>query len=226
MKNKVIIIIPNYKEVLSEDEKLSLDTLIKVNQQMRLPIVEVTPLSMGQREGRLCFDNRYFQSIHTYSELLLTRKFWESFSEYEYILIYQLDCLIFKPNIIDWCNRGFDMIGAPWSEGYREDGDKLWAVGNGGFSLRRVSKILDFFRILGNPEVIQFQGHEDAFFSHVIPQQFPFLNFKVAPVEEAKYFSWETNIELMKKECQGKTPTGCHAFAKRDGKFFRSLLSD
>jgi hypothetical protein len=220
---KCVIVVPFYRETLTESEQLSLNTLLKVNEQMGLDILYVCPHRLA-KEGDIGFDDSYFTSLNTYSELLLSYKFWKTFENYEYILIYQLDCLIFHPNILDWCNRGWDYIGAPWSEGYREDGDKLWAVGNGGFSLRRVSKVLDVFRVLGCVEKIGFQGHEDTFWSQIAPQHFPFLSYKVASLDEAKYFSWETNISLMKRECKGKIPTGCHAYEKREPKFFKELL--
>jgi hypothetical protein len=56
------------------------------------------------------------------------------------MLIYQLDAWVFKDDLMKWCNKGYDYIGAPWFEdfGSYEKGKKLWRVGNGGFSLRKI----------------------------------------------------------------------------------------
>jgi hypothetical protein len=68
-----------------------------------------------------------------YSNLLLTKCFWENFIG-EKILLYQEDSCMFKSNIdyfISW-----DYIGAPWPKEYKIN---LHSVGNGGFSLRSKS---------------------------------------------------------------------------------------
>jgi len=46
-----------------------------------------------------------------------------------------------------WCNRGYDYIGAPWFDDNlsHEEGANLWAVGNGGFSLRKISAFRNLF---------------------------------------------------------------------------------
>lgn len=56
------------------------------------------------------------------------------------MLIYQLDAWVFRDELLDWCNKGYDYIGAPFYKnwGSHDNGDELWSVGNGGFSLRRI----------------------------------------------------------------------------------------
>lgn len=70
--------------------------------------------------------------------------FYKSFKDYDYMLIYQLDAWVFKDELMEWCNKGYDYIGAPWFEdfGSHETGKKLWAVGNGGFSLRKIKTFI------------------------------------------------------------------------------------
>jgi uncharacterized protein DUF5672 len=81
-----------------------------------------------------------------YNKMLLTRQFYEWFSDYEFILVYQLDCLVFSSEILSWCDREWDYIGAPWFHAYGEDPDGgFLGVGNGGFSLRKVQSHLDVF---------------------------------------------------------------------------------
>ena len=59
-------------------------------------------------------DEKYFISKESYSRLLVSKSFYEAFSEYEYILIYQPDCLVFSDQLLEWCKKGNDYIGAPW----------------------------------------------------------------------------------------------------------------
>lgn len=92
------------------------------------------------------FDKSFFANRNSYNKLLLGKEFYESFSKYKYILIYQLDALVLSNQLIDWCNRGFDYIAAPWFDtriGHltNRKGSPV-SGGNGGFSLRNVQKSL------------------------------------------------------------------------------------
>jgi hypothetical protein len=99
---------------------------------------------------------------------MLSDTFYKQFLAYKYILIYQLDAFAFKDDLSYWCKQGYDYIGAPWIIQYKypdfvkalkskiqhklhtrfnvqKDGlpspmQFERKVGNGGFSLRRVSK--------------------------------------------------------------------------------------
>ncbi len=88
------------------------------------------------------FDDHFFDSIHSYSKLLLSPKFYEAFRDYKYILIYQLDCLVFSDELIKWCEAGFDYIGAPWFKSRIDPSKGFSRVGNGGLSLRKVEPFL------------------------------------------------------------------------------------
>lgn len=224
MKQKLCIVIPQHKEELSDDEKFSLESLIE--HKGDVPIIKVKPQSLQKGSDRtIFFEDSYFESIYSYSKLLISKKFWESFTDFEYILIYQLDCLIFKPNLLAWCDRGWDYIGAPWVTGYADEGESFMGVGNGGFSLRNVQKSIDVFNTLGVSEVpIDSKAHEDVFWCQWVPQSLPFLNFKIAPIDEAKYFAVETGIELNKKLLKDEIPTGAHAWTKRNPDYLRSLV--
>jgi hypothetical protein len=88
------------------------------------------------------FPSRYFGSVQAHNRLLLSERFYQSFSDYEFILIHHLDALVFSDALEDWCDRGFDLIAPPWIPGP----DFPWleepGVGNGGLSLRRVDAFL------------------------------------------------------------------------------------
>jgi len=79
---------------------------------------------------------------------MLNADFYEQHTTWSHMLIFQLDCLLFKDELLHWCNSPWDYIGAPWFRGFLEKNRNagLWAVGNGGFSLRKVSSFLKVLR--------------------------------------------------------------------------------
>jgi hypothetical protein len=89
------------------------------------------------------FPDRWLESRRAYSALLLSRDFYRSFADYEYILVYQLDCLVFSAELAEWCAKGYDYIGA-----VHVIGDNPPCAGQGGFSLRRVA---GFLEVLSSP---------------------------------------------------------------------------
>jgi hypothetical protein len=93
------------------------------------------------------FDNKYFGSVEAHKRLLFSPHFYGTFSEYRYILIYHLDALVFSDQLTEWCERGFDYIGAPWVKHESAPyAGKPWhegKVGNGGFSLRKIESFLN-----------------------------------------------------------------------------------
>lgn len=104
---------------------------------------------LGKEIHVVFFDKRFFSGTTTYNELLMSENFYQSFSDYEYILIYHLDAWVFSDDLLYWCRKGYDYIGAPWFQ-WSED-NKDWSkvfsgeIGNGGFSLRKVSYFLETF---------------------------------------------------------------------------------
>ena len=55
-----------------------------------------------------------------YNRLMMSEQFYRAFEGYEYILIYQLDCLVFSNALEEWCRKGYDYIGAPWFERWHQ----------------------------------------------------------------------------------------------------------
>lgn len=90
------------------------------------------------------FAAHYFASVAGYNRLMLSPAFYEQFAHYEYILIHQVDALVWRDELADWCSRGYDYVGAPIH--FRQpDGSmspEVWGVGNGGLSLRRTEYCL------------------------------------------------------------------------------------
>ncbi len=90
------------------------------------------------------FINPKWQSaIHNYNKLKTSRFFYNLFSDYDFLLTYELDAFVFRDDIAWWCDKGYDYIGAPWFEGfyYPKEDAPLISVGNSGFSLRKIKPI-------------------------------------------------------------------------------------
>jgi hypothetical protein len=140
----VAIVIPMYKATLSSAEELSLQSLR--HHLSGYPVVLVVPAGLDvtlDGFSTLKFPASYFTGRHAYSALLVSRQFYEALQKYEFILIYQLDCLVFSNQLTEWCDRGFDYIGAPWVHPNEAGQLEFTGVGNGGFSLRRVQACLE-----------------------------------------------------------------------------------
>jgi hypothetical protein len=94
------------------------------------------------------FSEWFFFNTLNYNQLMFHKEFYRLFDSINYILIYQLDCWVFKDELDIWANLNFDYIGAPLFRGFCKNTDfQFGEGGNGGFSLRNVKKqreILDY----------------------------------------------------------------------------------
>ena len=95
-----------------------------------------------------------------YSALLKSPEFYENFTRWSHILIYQTDALLFRK--IDDIYFNYDYIGAPWIQ------TNQWCkynAGNGGFSLRNVKSCIKACEPNRNKAYMQIhRGNEDGFF--------------------------------------------------------------
>ncbi|AYN03261.1 DUF5672 family protein [Flavobacterium sp. 140616W15] len=120
MKNTVKIIIPIYKEHFGELEEKSFLQCVKVLKNYDIVLVQPEGLDNSYITNEfnqikaISFPKRYFENIDGYNELLLSSLFYEAFLDSEYILIYQLDAFVYKDALEEWCQKGYDYIGAPW----------------------------------------------------------------------------------------------------------------
>jgi Protein of unknown function (DUF5672) len=241
---QVSVVIPIYKTQLSPAERSSLNRCLEV--LINHPITIICPDNLAfdhlffknvQVKFEF-FEKIHFSSVETYSRLMLSPEFYWRFLKYKYILIYQLDAFVFKDDLLDWCNQGYDYIGAPWLE---EDYVQYWSqnftflrrvlkklnipfksrVGNGGFSLRNVKKSL-LILLLFSKQVAKWEYYEDIFWAYFVTSYFPF--FKVADPLTAIRFSFETYPEKCYELNNKNLPFGCHAWEKYNINFWRNLL--
>lgn len=163
---KVAIVIPIYRSV-TPDEQISLNHLNKFLKSYDLYLVIPNSLDAKRfnkiRAKKIIrFASENFANLRTYSSLLNTKDFYQPFTNYEYILIYQLDTLVFSDQLNFWCNKGYDYIGAPFfNPKIGRLSYKLGSPisgGNGGFSLRRVSS---FIKVIELAEGLAIRGSDD-----------------------------------------------------------------
>lgn len=122
------------------------DFIIYTHNELDLSLYNAEASALNKSFSVEFFDKDYFTSITGYNKLCLTVDFYKRVCNYEYLLIYQLDAWVFRDELEYWCYKGYDYVGAPFFKhfGCYEDGDKLWSVGNGGFSLRKISFMIRF----------------------------------------------------------------------------------
>lgn len=177
VKPLVCVVVPVYKNTLSHNETIALTQCTRV--LGRYPIALVCPASLSVSlltaqfpiSNIHTFADEFFTDLQAYNRLMLSDVFYESFSAFEFVLIYQLDAFVFRDELTDWCRRGYDYIGAPWLRDRDFGGwtEEFWfnikrrvatwlnlkkadgvtpreivslnKVGNGGLSLRRVKTL-------------------------------------------------------------------------------------
>jgi len=143
-KNLVAILIPlSTRPHLTESEKISLKHLEYYLGNYDKYFLAPSDLDFSYKDYPVSrFENKFFGSLEAHNRLLFSKKLYRRFRDYEYILIYHLDSLVFKSSIEKWCSLNFDYIAPPWIKGPDLPWLKENGVGNGGFSLRKVDSFL------------------------------------------------------------------------------------
>ncbi len=191
---RCIVLIPIYSEVVSDNDFRTINN--NINKIRDVADIEFIVPNKYQNSGKLKelwpdinirLFNNWENSLRGYNRLLLDVKFYESYSQYEYMLICQTDALILKDGqfLQKFMDMGFDDYGAPWTS---EDSGvekpmlmiKKWYcvkpvynfckvrkvnVGNGGLCLRRTQA---FINLLNRRRFFArvWVGNEDSFFSY------------------------------------------------------------
>lgn len=218
MNNECVIVVPVHKEHLSEYEKMSLLQLQYVVQNKDIVVVYPNTINktvyaqhIQQSSCNVAFksvDSMWLASAQSYNIMCMSKWFYDMFANYKYMLIYQLDCWLFKDEIAQWCQRSYDYIGAPWFKNFSNDSNELMAVGNGGFSLRNVKVFQSLLsrNDLPQPKFIV----EDFYFCMQCKQ-----HLKIPSCKEAACFSFECNPSWLYENITHKQlPMGCHAWQK------------
>ncbi len=240
--SSVKVIIPLYRAELSELELQLLEHNLRVLHQREIlflmpegleftlidtskyEVVRVSDEWLGRKRG-----------IAGYNRMMMSEEFYALFSDVEYILICQTDVYLFRDDLDEWIERGYDYVGAPWirRKSYNNPIIRLYLalrmaihrgmgrrgllrqelfdkVGNGGLSLRCVDSarracVAYRERIDEMLATKGHLGHEDVFWA-VVPREFRYPEWR-----EALTFSVDKNPTLSLSYLpDGELPMGCH----------------
>lgn len=155
---RVVILIPTHRPNLTTSDKISLahlkKHLSKYDTFFVIPknISSKTFIANGYKVKKV--DNKFFGTLRRANEALLNKKFYQRFKNYDFMLLYQLDVLVFSDQLTKWVNSGYDFVAAPWFRpivGYltHKKGSPS-SGGNGGFSLRNIQKALKILDMVNN----------------------------------------------------------------------------
>lgn len=184
---KFAICIPTHKIKLNPLEINNIKITIKKNN--RAPIYFLLPketkINFFEKKFPnakfIFFDKIHFRNVTAYNQLLLSPFFYEKFLNYKYIVVCQTDALLIK-DVSKLKINNFDYVGAPWIPSQNISyldifgsviikkilnfflKKKKLYVGNGGLSIRKVSK---FYKISMNFKNISFiKCGEDIYYSY------------------------------------------------------------
>ena len=230
------IVIPIYKKELDCIEEISINSIKRVIGKKNYDIYFVCPESLDitnylkilpkAKEKR--FADKFFESTATYSRLCVSYDFYNTFSEYEYMIIYQLDCYLFRDEFKQWCDKGYDYIGGTiistdcgWDTVKKNRGNVYQPyVGNGGFSLRKIETFKDICDPNGElrttykitDEILDQIKWEDKFFCNDL---YEIYKLDIPFWKEALEFSMDMSVDVLYNQFKWQgTPMALHAWDK------------
>jgi hypothetical protein len=220
LNSDAVVVIPIYKQQPYTTEKNSLRQCAKVlGEKYDITIVcpdglDLTPyisdIETDIKVRRI--DPSFFKSQRAYSDLCETTEFYKMFELYNYMLIYQLDAWIFEDRLEYFTSMGYDYIGGPHLIGfYSQEG----ICGNGGFSLRKISKFIEVCSVTNFAPFILL---EDRVFCENLKK-----HFNLAPVSVCREFSFHENPAKCLTLNNGKYPMGCHNIF-RTKQFWKGMI--
>lgn len=246
----VKIIIPIYTLPLKKEEDIALAHTIEILNKYSFVFLKPEELDISSLSARypqaevMSVSSNWLglkKGIAGYNEMTMSQKFYDLFSDCEYILICHTDAWIFRDELEDWCKEGYDLIGAPWPTRPRyrhfplkqylklkkafSSKDKILHqdmfdhIGNGGLCLRKVSA---FSKACAKykKEIDLFNSKTDVLYNEdlfwaLVPKEFHYPN-----TETALKFSFDLKPKLCYTLNHKRLPMGCHGFNKPKRKDF------
>ena len=147
---RAVILIFAHKAELGWQERIALEQCYRVlgNHPIRL----VCPRGLELAAYRAVVPKleadfiapRWMASLAAYNRLKMSPWLYRRYSQFEFLLTYELDAFVFRDELLQWCDAGWDYIGAPWFVGFNNASPEAayLGVGNSGFSLRRIATML------------------------------------------------------------------------------------
>ncbi|WQJ53288.1 MAG: hypothetical protein [Wendovervirus sonii] len=217
---KCIIVIPVYKQKLTNEEKICLFQCINILGNKfeiclvypeSLDIAYYQRISNGFNFNLLACNDQYFVSTASYSLLCENPDFYNCFFEYTYMLIYQLDGWVFVNELEYFLNQDYDYNGSPWPAGSYGFGYEK--VGNGGVSLRKIQTFIKLCESINKYDLkSKYAKTEDIFFCKYIKAIKKDILFKIAPATEGMKFGWTTCPGTFFHKNNDKLPMFAHGW--------------
>lgn len=241
----VKVVVPIYRKVLPKPEQEAL--LNNVSKLSRYPIVLLAPEGLDiQSVEKLVpkaevvrVSEEWIGSkngIAGYNTMMMSERFYQLFSDADYILICHTDAWIFNDDLEAWCKKGYDCVAAPWIRRKRYNMPIIkqymafmrWMahkqgklsrqmiygkIGNGGLSLRKVSSFAQECKsqtdlIRKYLSACSHVYNEDVFWA-IEPQGFSYPTEK-----EALAFAFDTKPSYCYRLRNRELPMGCHGWNK------------
>ena len=217
------------------------------------PELDLTPYrEIWEKHGRELqvelFDRSNFVSFEAYNRFCLDPRFYLRFAEYhDYMLIYQPDAWVFRDELEKWCEEGWDYVGAPWVLGDPQTAAdiRFKAVGNGGFSLRKIDfclrtlsakgliltpstlralrddrscgAIVRKYFIYPTQGCLRAAAKRNRIYEDTVfsLQKYTALKARIPSPERASEFSFDFHPEALYDFTGGRLPFGCHGLEYR-----------
>lgn len=215
-------VLKNYPAVFIKPEGLDTTALRRI--YPNVGEISVSEEWLGTKRG-----------IAGYNRMMMSAEFYDLFSDYDYLFICHVDAWVFKDELADWCDRGYDHVAAPWPTRPRYTRFplkqylmlKLWLkpankilhcqmfgrIGNGGLSLRRVEAFRQAcVEYAAEAEFFLAKSHElynEDLFWALVPK-----SLRLPTVEEALQFSFDLKPWLCYEQNGRRLPMACHGFNK------------
>lgn len=238
--HKAAVLIPAYKTGMNRFERIAFERCRNVLSSF--PHLLICPESLDITEYKHCdqhiepvrFPDQFFTSLMPYSRLCCLPEFYERFLNYEFILIYQLDCYVFEDQLLYWCERDFDYIGPPWPKHEHMTESKkiisrlpflkliLRKAGQGGFSLRKTGTLYRAAHRLAKFAFLTRKFPEDVLWTTIGSRLYK--PFKLAGFNEALRFGFDANPEQCYILNDHSLPFGCHGWYGKHASFWRNKI--
>lgn len=242
------IVIPVYKDKLDCVEEISIKRLNTVIGDKGYDVYLVCPKGLkttvytkyfkGLKKKE--FDPEYFKSTATYSQLCINYDFYNTFSNYKYMFLYQLDCYLFYDAISEWCKKDYDYVGGPilstdcgWDTVKKSRGREEYRpfVGNGGLSLRKI----ETFKYLTDPngefrtmftltdDVLKNVVFEDKYFCNDL---YNLYDMDIPDWPEALHFALDMSVDIVYNQMKlDPQPMGIHSVDKNI-RFWKKVIPE
>ena len=114
----IVVAIPVYKKVIDVFEEKSLIQCLKVLSRYQICLFGPEGMDMSYYKSFFSklgvpfkvetFAPSFFCGTKGYNQLLLSSNYYKRFEIFDYMLIYQLDAYVFRDELEEWCEKGYD----------------------------------------------------------------------------------------------------------------------